>query len=210
MGYRWASKRFRFVYLHLDIITSYIKRSSFPSKNFLCISMYMLQIGALVLIGRLVEANFFNRSVYYNTVSPQKKVYTFVEPSTQNWGGQMKSWGCAKPTIELVQMHPLLSLYSCWSLSTWLCRKWILSFGGDCRVCCIWIWLCVHLSFFGNPLCIDYTLKINCCKGNKKIVLCLLTNRKMKHIAVQLFAGVQLVGWNTPCVKNWTETLYHL
>ena len=29
---------------------------SLPSKNFLCISMDMLQIGALVLVGRLVEA----------------------------------------------------------------------------------------------------------------------------------------------------------
>ncbi len=36
------------------------KRSSLPSKNFLCISMDMLQIGPLVLVGRLVEA--FNES----------------------------------------------------------------------------------------------------------------------------------------------------
>ena len=33
-----------------------IERSSLPSKNFPCISMEMLQIGALVLLGRLVEA----------------------------------------------------------------------------------------------------------------------------------------------------------
>ncbi len=32
------------------------ERSSLPSKNFPCISMEMLQIGALVLLGRLVEA----------------------------------------------------------------------------------------------------------------------------------------------------------
>ncbi len=32
------------------------ERSSLPSKNFPCISMDMLQIGALVLLGRLVEA----------------------------------------------------------------------------------------------------------------------------------------------------------
>ncbi len=34
----------------------YGERSSLPSKNFLCITMDMLQIGALVLIGRLAEA----------------------------------------------------------------------------------------------------------------------------------------------------------
>ena len=33
-----------------------LERSSLPSKNFLCISMDMLQIGALVLVGCLVEA----------------------------------------------------------------------------------------------------------------------------------------------------------
>ncbi len=33
-----------------------IERSSLPSKNFPCISMDMLQIGALVLLGRLLEA----------------------------------------------------------------------------------------------------------------------------------------------------------
>ncbi len=33
-----------------------VQRSRLPSKNFLCISMDMLQIGALVLVGRLVEA----------------------------------------------------------------------------------------------------------------------------------------------------------
>ncbi len=32
------------------------ERSSLPSKNFPCISMDMLQIGALVLLGSLVEA----------------------------------------------------------------------------------------------------------------------------------------------------------
>ncbi len=32
------------------------EKSSLPSKNFPCISMDMLQIGALVLLGRLVEA----------------------------------------------------------------------------------------------------------------------------------------------------------
>ncbi len=32
------------------------ERSSLPSKNFPCISMDMLKIGALVLLGRLVEA----------------------------------------------------------------------------------------------------------------------------------------------------------
>ncbi len=35
------------------------ERSSLPSKNFPCISMDMLQIGALVLLGRLVEACLF-------------------------------------------------------------------------------------------------------------------------------------------------------
>ncbi len=32
------------------------ERSSLPSKKFPCISMDMLQMGALVLLGRLVEA----------------------------------------------------------------------------------------------------------------------------------------------------------
>ena len=32
------------------------ERSSLPSKNFPCISMEMLQIGALLLLGRLVES----------------------------------------------------------------------------------------------------------------------------------------------------------
>ena len=32
------------------------ERSSLPSKNFSCFSIDMLQIGALVLLGRLVEA----------------------------------------------------------------------------------------------------------------------------------------------------------
>ena len=35
------------------------ERSSLPSKNFLCNSMYMLQIGALLLVGRLVEVHLF-------------------------------------------------------------------------------------------------------------------------------------------------------
>ncbi len=39
---------------------------------------------------------------------PRKKVYTFVEPSTQNWGVQMKSRGFATPTFELVQTGPSL------------------------------------------------------------------------------------------------------
>ncbi len=34
------------------------ERSSLPSKNFPCISMDMLQIGALVLLGRPVEADY--------------------------------------------------------------------------------------------------------------------------------------------------------
>ncbi len=33
------------------------ERSSLPSRNLLCISIDMLQIGALVLLGRLVEAH---------------------------------------------------------------------------------------------------------------------------------------------------------
>ncbi len=41
---------------------------------------------------------------------PQKKVYTFAEPSTQNCGGQMKSRGSAKPTITLFQTGPSLIL----------------------------------------------------------------------------------------------------
>ena len=32
------------------------ERSSLPRKKFICISMGMLQIGALLLVGRLVEA----------------------------------------------------------------------------------------------------------------------------------------------------------
>ncbi len=32
------------------------ERSSLPSKDFRCISMYKLQTGALMLVGRLVEA----------------------------------------------------------------------------------------------------------------------------------------------------------
>ncbi len=39
-----------------DKICKLCERSSLPSKNFPCISMYMLQIGALVSLGRLVEA----------------------------------------------------------------------------------------------------------------------------------------------------------
>ncbi len=34
------------------------ERSGLPSKNFLCIPMDMLQIGVLVLVGRLVEAKW--------------------------------------------------------------------------------------------------------------------------------------------------------
>ncbi len=86
---------------------------------------------------------------------PQKKVYTFVEWSTQNWGGpdeklgvrQTNHWvgsNWAKPHFEIHEAWSTLDqlhwgcdalptfLYSPWSLSTWLCRKWILSFGGDC------------------------------------------------------------------------------
>ena len=40
------------------------ERSSLPNKNFPCISMDLLQIGALVLLGRLVEA--------YNLTGPLK------------------------------------------------------------------------------------------------------------------------------------------
>ncbi len=40
-----------------DLLACEYERSSLPSKNFPCISMDMLQIGALVLLGRLVEAN---------------------------------------------------------------------------------------------------------------------------------------------------------
>ncbi len=36
--------------------------------------------------------------MYYSL--PQKKVYSFVEPSTQK-GGQMESRGCARHSIEL-------------------------------------------------------------------------------------------------------------
>ncbi len=41
---------------------------------------------------------------------PRKKVYTFVELSTQNRGGQMKSGGCATHSIELVKTGPSLNL----------------------------------------------------------------------------------------------------
>ncbi len=40
--------------------SKWYERSSLPSKNFPCISMDMLQIGALVLLGRLVEAYLLN------------------------------------------------------------------------------------------------------------------------------------------------------
>ena len=44
------------LFFYYGIIAHIFERSSLPSKNFLCISMYMLQIGALVLVGRRVEA----------------------------------------------------------------------------------------------------------------------------------------------------------
>ncbi len=63
--------------------------------------------GYTIGLGAIPNENNIDIMIYS---LPQKKVYTFAELSTQNWGG----------------------LYSPWSLSTWLCRKWILSFGGDC------------------------------------------------------------------------------
>ena len=41
---------------------------------------------------------------------PKKKVYTFVEASTQNREGQLESSRCATHSIELVQTWPSLIL----------------------------------------------------------------------------------------------------
>ncbi len=41
---------------HMSRSRTLFERSSHPSKSFLCISMCMLQSGALVFVGRLVEA----------------------------------------------------------------------------------------------------------------------------------------------------------
>ena len=49
--------QFLFLWSELWQSKKNLERSSLPSKNFPCISMDMLQIGALLLLGRLVEAN---------------------------------------------------------------------------------------------------------------------------------------------------------
>ncbi len=48
-----------YVRILLHLIQLLTERSSRPSKKFLCISMGMLQIGALSLVGRLVEVPHF-------------------------------------------------------------------------------------------------------------------------------------------------------
>ncbi len=56
--------------------TSLSERSSLPSKNFLCISMDMLQIGPLVLVRRLVEAPGFPAPQLYllsHTLTPKQE-----------------------------------------------------------------------------------------------------------------------------------------
>ncbi len=54
----------------------YCERSSLPSKKFLCISMGMLQIGALSLVGRLVEARGCNLSLFQNRMANSAYIKT--------------------------------------------------------------------------------------------------------------------------------------
>ncbi len=56
----------------------------------------------------LIEANLYSL--------PQKKVYTFVEPSTQNWGGQMKSRGVPHSPFS----RSKLGQASFWNSDKWL------------------------------------------------------------------------------------------
>ncbi len=51
-----------------DYINWELEGSSLPSKNFPCISMDMLQIGALMLLGRLVEAGRIYMSVMERSI----------------------------------------------------------------------------------------------------------------------------------------------
>ncbi len=52
------------------VVLQICERKSLPSKNFPCISMDMLQIGALVLLGRLVEAG----NTLWETVSGIERI----------------------------------------------------------------------------------------------------------------------------------------
>ena len=82
------------------------ERSSLPSKNFPCISMEMLQIGALLLLGRLVESGCL--------LFPCHVVDNYVSDATFAWPAEtfldevnLRSWieivYLAKGTPEVVR-----------------------------------------------------------------------------------------------------------
>ena len=60
------------------------ERSSLPSKNFPCISMDMLQIGALVLLGRLVEAQRAKLTLSFTLITNKALLIMFTCDSAHN------------------------------------------------------------------------------------------------------------------------------
>ena len=89
---------------------------------------------------------------------PQKKVYTFVEPSTQNGGGldekqEVRQTHQLKGGCGAYPIFPLAPLI----LSTWLCRKCIFSFGGDFKTPSGYIWITTVLLewIVGSRGCMD-------------------------------------------------------
>ena len=59
----------------------------------------------------------FNFCVFSLYSRPQKKAYTFVEPSTQNWGGARQKMGGSP--------HPPLSWSKLGQASFWNSKKWL-------------------------------------------------------------------------------------
>ncbi len=80
------------------------------------------------------ESIHFCRAKYSKLREARQKVGGVPHPPL-SWSkpslGILK-WGLVHSIGGVV--HPLLFLYSFWSLSTWLCRKFTLPFGGDCNI----------------------------------------------------------------------------
>ncbi len=103
------------------------------------------------------------------------------QESTQNWGVQMESRGCATPTIELAQL-------GCGKPPTGprgLCCKCMLSFNGNCRPL---LWrrsgsFMFHVSFFLHFSMVsqDKSALINFIKIQVHLLSCCLCGKSISH-----------------------------
>ncbi len=98
------------------------ERSSLPSKNFPCISMGMLQIWALVLLGRLVEADNNRQSGLHPRRSQKCLLGVYSAHSAI-----VKSTDWKQSNVLVIKGSQTSSDYGCITLMMIIIIKWVIS-----------------------------------------------------------------------------------